>query len=489
MRRLRSVEKWLAEVVDTYQDSRSRPRRRFGNLIWLPAPTQISGVFLRHGGYRVGVLALTHEENQPNRQVTVVQLSSLAELAKFADEADRYFGTDGIEIDTHPMMKRFVKKEIRFLGSACVQLADWVHRGGMGRTDRAGAHLSGQMIMSARSPGAYWQIALRGELPNPREFLKAISKPHRRTPRSERPTRTKPRAPPPTADEIEIYAAHHEPPLWFGDPPFRTLSDEILQRPVHLASKRRVIATGVVSGTSVCVYNDALLVAFTQDRRSAREIINQVFSVLARAGIPSLAVPDLELLTVQKFDPLRGTLLGSSSTVCARNELYILPPRGLQPPVTCYSVPQSVASASIEQAHNCSRSSKLWTSSLRAYDALTLFRRGSFTEAFLVGWALIESVIQKDFGAYWSNRGTSKTKIKDMDSDWKVSQKIDLLYAVGDVKAADFRQLHRLRKIRNKVVHEMKEASEADSEACLSVALSVLSLPSIDSQAPKMAIL
>ena len=489
MRRLRSVEKWLAEVVETYQDSRSRPRRRFGNLIWLPAPTQISGVFLRHGGYKVGVLALTHEENQPNRQVTVVQLSSLAELANFAEDADRYFGTEGIEIDTHPLMERFVERKPRFLGSACVQLADRVHRGPMGRKDGAGAHLSGQMIMSARSPGAYWQIALRGELPNPREFLKAISKPHRRTPRSKTQAEIVPRAPSPTTDTIEIYAAHHEPPLWFGDPPFRTLSDEILQRPVHLASKRRVIATGVVSGTSVCVYNDALLVALTEDRRFAREIINQVFSVLARAGIPSLAVPDLELLTVQKFDPMRGTLLGSSSTVCARNELYILPPRGLQPPRTCYSVPDSVAAASIEQANICSRTSKLWTSSLRTYDASTLFRRGSFTEAFLVGWTLIESVIQKDFDAYWGSRGRSRSDIKDMDSDWKVSQKIDLLYAVGAVEAADFRELHRLRKIRNKIVHEMKEASEPDSEACLRIAVSVLFMPSIGPQAPRMAML
>lgn len=489
MRRLRSVEKWLAEVVDTYQDSRSRPRRRFSNLIRLPAPTQISGVFLQHGGYRTGVLALTHEEHQPNRKVTIVQLSSLAELAKFAEEADRYFGTEEIEIDTHPLMARFVQREPRFLGNACVQLADWVHRGGMGSKNRAGAHLSGQSILNARSPGAYWRIALRGDPPNPREFLKTISEPHRRTAHSKTQAEIVPRAPSPITDTIEIYAAHHEPPLWFGDPPFRTLSDEILQRPVHLASKRRVIATGVVSRISVCVYNDALLVAFTRDRRSARETINQIFSVLARAKIPSLAVPDQELLTVQRFDPMRGTLLGSSSVVCPRNELDILPPRGLQPPLNCHSVPLSVASEAIEQANNCSGSSKLWTSSLRTYDALTLFRRGSFTEAFLVGWTLLESVIQKGFDAYWSGRGRSRSEIKDMDSDWKVSQKIDLLYAVGDVETVDYGELHRLRKIRNKIVHEMKEASEVDSEACLDVALSVLSLPSIDSQAPKMAML
>jgi len=88
---------------------------------------------------------------------------------------------------------------------------------------------------------------------------------------------------------------------------------------------------------------------------------------------------------------------------------------------------------------------------------------------------LIETAIERDFEAFWLGRGRSKTAVGEMD--WKASQKIDLMIAVGSLDPALGEQIHGLRKRRNAIVHDLTDATDEEADDCISVASAVTPLP------------
>ena len=67
-----------------------------------------------------------------------------------------------------------------------------------------------------------------------------------------------------------------------------------------------------------------------------------------------------------------------------------------------------------------------------------------------------------------------------MEKDWTASQQIDLLTAVEALSHSESLKIHGLRKRRNKMMHELDEATEAEALDCLNLAISLLKLPAFD---------
>lgn len=152
-----------------------------------------------------------------------------------------------------------------------------------------------------------------------------------------------------------------------------------------------------------------------------------------------------------------------------------------------YVVEESTAKRALAIADTCATDPRLKELSLRYFDASSLNYRESFTEAFVVAWSLIESYLQSGFNGIWGGVGYSKNRIKEMAGDWTASHDIDLLAAVGRLPLGEAKELHGLRKLRNKIVHDLYEATQEDAAQCLSTAADLIQLPRLPDLDVKVA--
>lgn len=480
MKRLRKLEAWLTSLVLTYQDPKQRPRRNFSNLTSLAPPSQLYAISMRRDGADFTVILLTHESNVPNCTTRAVELGDLEELAEFAEGADEFFKTSTVKRQAYPELKQFIFPELRAGAEACIQLSDWLRRQPKNPPLGLGVTNQGQSILQTEHPGAFWNVVRKGKLPPVREFLIALSERRLRTKAVSPANGSAPAQQPADLPQLQIYGAFHEPALYFGPAVFPSIRQMILNQLVIPSMTRFIVATGYVGGVPTCLSNDGLLVAFSADKRTALSAINQVFAALSRAGVPSFAASSGELLTISGFNLLTGAVGSSQSAVIPRNEPdHWFEPRRLR---NSYCLPWESAAAAIKIAHACAMGETTAVLSLRLYDAFTLLGRESVSEAFVVAWSVIEAVVQREFESFWVASGRSKKKLADMD--WTASQQVDLLVAIGRIDPRHADEIHRLRKARNKVVHELRDATPDEAKSCIRVAYGEARLPSLDHLSP-----
>ena len=240
------------------------------------------------------------------------------------------------------------------------------------------------------------------------------------------------------------------------------------------AREERLVSRGSVGGIETLVYNTGLILAVTGDRQVARSTINQIFGVLSRSGIQSLALPDLDMIQVVQFEAMSGKIGGSNATMTPRNKLLGVPTRERLSELS-YCLPEETAGDLLELADRCTVDHDTSVASARLLSAVTLYWRQFHTEAFVTSWSLIETSIARDFKTFWVDQGRSKTSIGDMD--WTASTQIDLLIAVGILDRRLGQRIHALRKRRNHIVHELADATEEEALRCIEVAAVRTPLP------------
>lgn len=472
MKRARRLEAWLRRLVATYQDRRLKPRdRTYTNLTHMRRPTQMYGISVKAGTGSVAAVIVAHRDDVANGAALVARLDGLGELADFAEDADDFFGTEPLRSEQRGALP-YLLPQIGVAEQACLALASSVRRVERLRL-RPGTFQASQMTaMQVTPPGAVWDVAYRGPLPDPRAALLRLGSRRRRTrtKRAAPDSRAQPRAGPPAS----AYGAFPEPLIWFGAPPFPSTKDKILERPWLPTHRQRLLFRAPVGEIETFIYDNSLIVAASGDRRKARRTVNQVFAVLSRSGVQSTAVSDFELLEVTQFDGESGDFKGSGGAVTPRNRLLGIPGTDSRGQISL-RLPEETMEPLLALADQCSRDGDQAAASLRLLSAGTLFRRESYTEAFVTAWSLIETSIARDFKAFWVNQGRSKSSIRQLD--WSASQQIDLLLAVGILERRLGKRIHALRKRRNHIVHELVDATREETLRCIDVAAGRTPLP------------
>jgi hypothetical protein len=235
---------------------------------------------------------------------------------------------------------------------------------------------------------------------------------------------------------------------------------------------------GTVGDVTARFFADGQIVAEAGEKPLAKRTINLIFSVLARCGAHATAVRDHELLTITSFQETGG-IGASSGLVVPRNPSSPWEPEWRLPEPTQIIDPSSIPSV-VKIADECAKQPTTREKALRLLIASSAAFTGQHTEGFVMAWTIIEAALQQRFSAYWKKQGRSKKAIKDLLGIWRVSQVIDLLLTAEMVSPEDADLLHRLRKIRNGVVHELADASASEASDCLLVATHLVGLPSMD---------
>lgn len=486
--RARTFERWLRALIAAYQDRRLKPRdRSYSNLSRMPRPTQMYAIILKQGVTSVAVVIVSHRKEARNGVALAVRLDSIQELAEFSEIADDYFGTSDL-VPEDRSRGRVFQPPLRVAEQACIALAE-LRRSGqrLSEPPRGSFRVESTQPLRVLPLAALWRVRCRGPFPEPRSVLLALgNRPRRPTAPAAAPVAAS--AAQPTVQVLPVsYAAFTEPLIWFGPPPYPSPRDTILERLWLPQYPQRLLHRALVGDIETLVYNNGIILTVTDNRRVAQSTINQVFAVLSRSGVVCFALPALELIEVSRFNAESGEIGGYHSMATPRNRLLGMPTPDSSTQLS-YFLPEDIVATFLELADRCVKDHDLAVASLRLLSAVTLYRRQVYTEAFVTGWSLIETAIERDFEAFWLGRGRSKTAVGEMD--WTASQKIDLMIAVGGLDPALGEQIHGLRKRRNAIVHELTDATEEEALDCINVASAMTPLPRFSEVLkPKMVLL
>jgi hypothetical protein len=396
-------------------------------------------------------------------------------VAEFAETANAEFGTTEMKHEYLELLTSKFADPMRGVGEdVCIALSHRVRTQPHAPPPPKGVTANERSIVQTVPPGAIWMVTFRNPTPDPMSFLASMSSTLPAVEAGMKKPKEEATPPPPTM--TPAIGAYGEPVVWFGDPPFPSVADIILGR--LRFHKDAQLVKGKIGGFEAHVYNSGLVVVLTTDRKLGRSILNQFFAVLSRSGVESFSVPDSDLIEVSDIDSLSGDIRGSSMVLTPRNRLA-------RPPVERSIVDQSlvidasVAKDALAIADTCASNARLAELSLRCFDAFTLARRENYTESFVVGWSIIESHLQSLFIDTLTTAGLSKTRIDSIARDWAASQIIDLCLAVGRLTKETASSLHKLRKTRNRIVHDLAEARLDETELCLNQVGQLVKLPAL----------
>lgn len=113
-------------------------------------------------------------------------------------------------------------------------------------------------------------------------------------------------------------------------------------------------------------------------------------------------------------------------------------------------------------------------STLQAY---THHVNGEYSQAFLLSWIAIEQYVNSYLNKHLKENDdvNSKRRGKITDSpNWTSTHKIELLEISNAVSGDVYDEMDRLRSKRNNIVHEMKTATELESEDIIYLAFSLI---------------
>ena len=114
----------------------------------------------------------------------------------------------------------------------------------------------------------------------------------------------------------------------------------------------------------------------------------------------------------------------------------------------------------------------LYNDLLLGLEGYSLFYRDAFKAAYLYGWMVIETVIDRIWKEYVTALKISSDDKKNLkySSQWTVHHKTEVLFASKSIDPRHRDLLKGLRKKRNDIVHEKQTVSPEEAFRCLRLA-------------------
>jgi hypothetical protein len=105
-------------------------------------------------------------------------------------------------------------------------------------------------------------------------------------------------------------------------------------------------------------------------------------------------------------------------------------------------------------------------------DGYTLYFRHAFNGAYVYGWMILETVIDRIWKEYVTTlKISSDDKKKDKESSqWTTQHYIEILFALTKINLIERNLLTKLRKKRNDVMHNRKIVHHDEAFWCLRLA-------------------
>ena len=126
----------------------------------------------------------------------------------------------------------------------------------------------------------------------------------------------------------------------------------------------------------------------------------------------------------------------------------------------------------IKTSEKISKNKELQNISLILLEAYTHLRSMEYSAAFLLSWYIIEYDIMIKLNKILKDKGITGERKKKI-GEYRADTAIEVLSLLSKISDEDYYELMKLKKIRNKIVHERETPSKKDVQKCFDSAFNI----------------
>lgn len=277
----------------------------------------------------------------------------------------------------------------------------------------------------------------------------------------------------PKSERIKGFGTYFYPPIWIGEHPNATLKDRIYKK--RLIQFSRKIQDIKYKNKILIIHNDGFI-AIEGNKKESTNILNEIMATAILLGIPASMINESELGSVLINPENREIEIPHFKVNSMRTSLY----RSQYETFTDIRIDRiELAEKEISGLFSTAEkinNDKIHRNLLIFYlEGITHFKNYLYSQSFLMSWLIIERFLSLLWEKEVINKLNGKRKDKLGDSvRWSADYIIETLNLLNVVPDENYKQLMRLKKKRNKIVHEGREISKIEAEECLKVAKLIL---------------
>lgn len=276
---------------------------------------------------------------------------------------------------------------------------------------------------------------------------------------------------------IKGYGTYFYPPIWIGDYPKLSFEDKLsetsllsfLNKAVDLEYKNRVLI----------IDNDGFIGIQETNKHKALQLLNEIMAVALFLEIPAMQINESELADIE-IDEVDLTIRSRRMTINSMRTILADNNSKMPSSTIEYEREKIDASNLVELCQTAENftADKVNRDFLLFYlESKSMLENYSFSQSFIMSWVIIESYL----ALLWEENVVKKIDKKDRKKKlldtvrWSADYIIEALNLLNIIIDDDcYSKLMRLKKKRNKIVHEGKVLTKIESEECLELAFQIL---------------
>lgn len=268
-----------------------------------------------------------------------------------------------------------------------------------------------------------------------------------------------PEEPSPKVNYSKGFATYFFPPIIIGTNSRRTV-DEIFHG-IHSTSFSlydKEPFNVMFDDIFVLVEKDGFIGVYTDSTEKSLEILNTIMMVFVLDGLETIIVREHELSEIEYDSKTHNIVSRSFSYDSPRNKLFDEIPDKTLEYETRYVDKEHIKTI-FEKASKIFVDKNLAEDLRFLLEALTHMKDSEFSQAFLMGWKIIEKHLSKN---WYTKYDVSNKKTKSPMADVMIND-------LKDELQEHFFDFTELRKIRNKYMHDTGKISKNEAQKCVAL--------------------
>lgn len=282
---------------------------------------------------------------------------------------------------------------------------------------------------------------------------------------------------PPTPTPKEYYGTYIYPPVWIGDMPENSLRNQILMPPMKDFIQK---FDTKYNDKVVIVESDGFIAVIDEDKDTSIDILNEIMASALICGYNIFSVKESEILRLHIDIETNSITWRGFSYFSASNSSKLHEYRqklsidsGLQ---DRSNISEDELLRIIKQSAIIFKDESLKNLLIFFLESFTFLNTSEYSASFILSWTIIEIYLSGLWNRKIKNKGINTSQKKNLTSKmlWPISQKINVFTLMKMITDDEYKTFEKLRKKRNKIIHEGEKCSKDYAKQCLDTARKVL---------------
>jgi len=270
---------------------------------------------------------------------------------------------------------------------------------------------------------------------------------------------------------LDGYGTYFYPPIWVGEIPKLSFIEKVHKRSIF---SEKIIDI-YYKGKILIIENDGFICVGESNKKEAITILNEIMASAVFVGTPAFMINEVELSKV-KIDLKDKTIIQKITTINSMRTK--LGNQWDQNPFT-----DRTLFLSKKKLVDLFKASELLTSDedlknflLFYLESFTHIQNYLYSQSFLISWLIVERYLsllwEKEVVEKVENNKRKK-KLKN-SVRWSSDYIIESLNFLGVISNDNYKKLMKLKKKRNRIVHNGEGCTKEEAENCLDISNKIL---------------